>query len=106
MDSVLFLFIFRQETSEKSLISERTFSRSALSRRNRVTSSAYITSFSTALTIFLSLGMSGKLIPSMVGVYVMLSAISSRPRMKAKGENGQLCRIPDSTLIGSDNQPM
>ena len=33
--SVLFLFIFRQKNSEKSLISERTFSRSALSHRNR-----------------------------------------------------------------------
>ena len=67
MASVLFLVIFRQETSEKSLISERTFSRSALSRTNRVTSSAYITNFSTALTIFSSLGKSGKLIPLMRG---------------------------------------
>ena len=63
MASVLFLFIFREEISGKSLISDRIFSRSALSRRNRITSSAYITNFCTALTIFSSVGKSGRLIP-------------------------------------------
>ena len=69
-------------------------------------SSAYKTNFSIIFTVFSSLEKSGSLIPLMVGVDLIFNASSSRPRMKAIGENGHPCRIPDSTLIGSDNQPV
>ena len=69
-------------------------------------SSAYLTSFNIIFTVFSSLEKFDNVIPFIIGVDFIFSASSSRPRMKATGRNGQPCRIPYSTLIGSDNQPL